>query len=141
MTPKDHISHLLSYSSESHTQGAVQKGDPVFVEAASPFFKTFEIFMSPTLKLFPILKTLAGFRSLWMIWLWCKYFKAEFKNKLPSETSLITFQTVVSGIRFFFYLACWMRVERSPESAYSIKIYNVSQELSNKHEYILIKFL
>ena len=66
-TPNDQISHFSPQNSLSHTQGAVQRGDPIFVTAKFPPLTIFATFMSPTLNCFSFRKMLAGFRSLWMI--------------------------------------------------------------------------
>lgn len=62
-------------------------------------------------------------------------------KNLPSEISLIAFQTVFSGTFFFLSFACCINDVKSPESAYSKKIYKTSSELSNRHELTSITFL
>lgn len=64
-----------------------------------------------------------------------------YNEKVPSETSAMIFHIVFSGILFFFSRAWSMSTDRSPDSAYSIKIYIISSVLSKIHELTLTTFL
>jgi len=118
-TPRDHISHFISYFLSFQISGGHYYGVPVCVFAKLSSFKIFDTFKSPSFVFLSLqINKLAGFISRWIILCECRS-----RNPLSAfvDISHISF----SSINLFFDLCFLMSFSKSPFSAYSMIIQSV----------------